>query len=220
MGVPLARIVSGYFAGCSGCSSPQDDGPMFSTGPSHWACSRSRRRCCVWGAARLVVLSPFAPIYLLEQSSTCGFGIGHVLPPRTVADGSALFAIVACARPPWSFSTRIEECGSRHEGIPEVSRFCRRTCAFVAPFSITDSWSWSVERWSAARCRRTRTRPEAARLGGPVDRAGHHCCRDSSEIARIATGSVKDLVFAAGLFIGVSVMFAGFLKTRPRNGAP
>jgi len=36
----------------------------------------------------------------------------------------------------------------------------------------------------------------------------------ASEIARIATGPTEDLVFAVGLFVGVSVMFAGFLKTR------
>jgi hypothetical protein len=41
----------------------------------------------------------------------------------------------------------------------------------------------------------------------------------ASEIARIAAGSMEDLVFAAGLFVGVSVMFAGFLKTRPPQTA-
>ena len=41
----------------------------------------------------------------------------------------------------------------------------------------------------------------------------------ASEVARIAEGAVEGSIFAIGLFVGVSLMFLGFLRTRPSRAA-
>lgn len=74
--------------------------------------------------------------------------------------------------------------------------------------------------WSAVKLARKR-QPQLKRLAAAnlLIALGTTVVAIASEMARLAAGSVEDLVFSAGLFLGVSLMFAGFLKTRPPRPA-
>jgi hypothetical protein len=74
--------------------------------------------------------------------------------------------------------------------------------------------------WSAVKLARKR-QPQLKRLAAAnmFIALGTTVVAIASEMARLASGSVEDLVFSAGLFLGVSLMFTGFLKTRSPRAA-
>jgi len=75
--------------------------------------------------------------------------------------------------------------------------------------------------WSALRLRRQRAAPNAAHLrrlatGNLLIAAGTFVVAAASVAVRLGRGSEVAMMFSAGLLAGVSLMFAGFLRTRPK----
>jgi hypothetical protein len=150
-------------------------------------------------------------------------GTVYLLAPRRAANGLALFLIAASFVAAFVvFNADLRSAGLDTEGIPRGSQVLSEDVRLLSRyFSITGFLVVvSGALWSAARLARGR-QPNLRRLAAAnlLIALGTTVVAIASEMARIASGSVEDLVFAAGLFIGVSVMFAGFLKTRPPQTA-
>jgi hypothetical protein len=149
---------------------------------------------------------------------TLALGTLYLLSPRRVADAAALLlmcaSVVAAAI---VFSADLMTAGLETEGIPRGSEVLSEGVRLLSRFfSITGFLIvLGGALWSAARLARQR-QPQLKRLATAnlLIALGTTVVAVASEMARIATGSVEDVVFAVGLFIGVSVMFIGFLKTR------
>jgi hypothetical protein len=152
-------------------------------------------------------------------------GTLYLLAPRRVADGAALVLVCASAvAAVIVFSTDVSTAGLDTEGIPRGSEVLSEGVRILSRyFSITGFLIvLGGALWSAARLAR-RPQPHLKRLASAnlLIALGTTVVAGASEMARIATGSVDDLVFAVGLFVGVSIMFAGFLKTRtPPHSQP
>ena len=75
--------------------------------------------------------------------------------------------------------------------------------------------------WSAFRLRRQRAAPNAAHLqrlasGNILIAAGTFVVAAASIAIRLGRGSTPAVLFSVGLLAGISLMFGGFLRTRPR----
>jgi hypothetical protein len=75
--------------------------------------------------------------------------------------------------------------------------------------------------WSALRLSRQRTSADSARLrrlatGNILIAAGTFVVAAASIAVRLGRGSEVAMLFSVGLLAGISLMFAGFLRTRPR----
>jgi hypothetical protein len=150
-------------------------------------------------------------------------GTVYLLAPRRVANGLALFLIVAsCVAAFVVFNADLRSAGLDTEGIPRGSQVLSEDVRLLSRYFSITGFLVVVggALWSAARLARGR-QPNLRRLAAAnlLIALGTTVVAIASEMARIAAGSVEDLVFATGLFIGVSVMFAGFLKTRPPKTA-
>jgi len=151
-------------------------------------------------------------------------GTVYLLAPRRVANGTAILLIVgSCTAAIVVFNADLMAAGLDTEGIPRGSEVLSEDVRLLSRYFSISGFLVVVggALWSAARLARGR-QPNLKRLASAnlLIALGTTVVAIASEMARIATGSVEDLVFAAGLFVGVSVMFAGFLKTRPPQAAP
>jgi hypothetical protein len=75
--------------------------------------------------------------------------------------------------------------------------------------------------WSAIRLRRQHRAPSAAHLrrlaaGNLLIAAGTFVVAAASVAVRLGRGSEVAMLFSIGLLAGISLMFAGFLRTRPK----
>ena len=150
-------------------------------------------------------------------------GTVYLLAPRRAANGLALVLIAASFVAVFVvFNADLRSAGLDTEGIPRGSQVLSEDVRLLSRYFSITGFLVVVggALWSAARLARGR-QPNLRRLAAAnlLIALGTTVVAIASEMARIASGSVEDLVFAAGLFIGVSVMFAGFLKTRPPQTA-
>jgi hypothetical protein len=151
-------------------------------------------------------------------------GTVYLLGPRRVANGAALVLIVgSCAAAVVVFNADLVTAALDTEGIPRGSQVLSEGVRLLSRYFSITGFLVVVggALWSAARLARGR-KPNLKRLASAnlLIALGTTVVAVASEMARIASGSLEDLIFAVGLFVGVSVMFAGFLKTRPPQTAP
>jgi hypothetical protein len=145
-------------------------------------------------------------------------GTLYLLAPRRVADAAAAVLIVASiVAAAVVFTADLATAGLDTEGLPRGSEVLSEEVRLLSRYFSITGFLIVVggALWSAARLARQR-QPHLKRLASAnlLIALGTTVVAGASEMARIATGSVEDAIFAVGLFIGVSVMFAGFLKTR------
>jgi hypothetical protein len=151
-------------------------------------------------------------------------GTLYLLAPRRWADGAALLLIIgSCAAAFVVFNADLVTAALDTDGIPRGSEVLSEDVRLLSRYFSITGFLVVVggALWSAARLARRR-QPNLRRLATAnlLIALGTTVVAIASEMARIASGSVEDLIFAVGLFVGVSVMFAGFLKTRPPHTAP
>ena len=146
-------------------------------------------------------------------------GTLYLLAPRRFAHGAALFLIVCSVAAAFIvFNAELTMGGLETGGIPRGSEVLSEEVRLLSRYFSIIGFLVVVggALWSAVRLVRLH-QPNLKRLAvaNLLIALGTTVVALASEMARIATGSVEDLVFAVGLFVGVSVMFLGFLKTRP-----
>ena len=150
-------------------------------------------------------------------------GTVYLLAPRRAADAFMWLVVVASITATVVvFGADLGASGLETEGIPRGSevlsndvRLLSRIFSIGGFLIVVGGALWSAAKLARGRQARLR-RLAAANL---LIAAGTTVVAIASEMARIAQGEVEDLVFAVGLFAGVSIMFAGFLKTRPPKAA-
>ncbi|MGH2750385.1 MAG: hypothetical protein ACRDK3_05875 [Actinomycetota bacterium] len=150
-------------------------------------------------------------------------GTLYLLAPRRVAHGAAVaLAVASVAATIIVFNAGLVPGSLDTGGIPRGSEALSEDVRLLSRYFSIAGFLVVVggALWSAARLARKR-QPHLKRLAvaNLLIALGTTVVAVASEVARIATGSFDDLVFAAGLFVGVSVMFLGFLKTRPPRAA-
>ena len=146
-------------------------------------------------------------------------GTLYLLAPRRVADVAAvLLAVASVAAALIIFSADIDSSALGDGGIPRGSEVLSEGVRLLSRYFSIIGFLVVVggALWSAVKLARKR-QPQLKRLAAAnlLIALGTTVVAMASEMARLAEGSVEDLVFSAGLFLGVSLMFAGFLKTRP-----
>jgi hypothetical protein len=151
-------------------------------------------------------------------------GTLYLLAPRRWANGAAVLLMVgSCAAAFVVFNADLMPAALDTEGIPRGSQVLSEDVRLLSRYFSISGFLVVVggALWSAARLARRR-QPNLKRLATAnlLIAFGTTVVAIASEVARVASGSVEDLIFAVGLFVGVSVMFAGFLKTRPPQAAP
>jgi hypothetical protein len=151
-------------------------------------------------------------------------GTLYLLASRRWADGAAILLIIgSCAAAFVVFNADLVTAALDTDGIPRGSEVLSEDVRLLSRYFSITGFLVVVggALWSAARLARGR-QPNLKRLATAnlLIALGTTVVAIASEMARIASGSVEDLIFAVGLFVGVSVMFAGFLRTRPPQTAP
>jgi hypothetical protein len=146
-------------------------------------------------------------------------GTLYLLAPRRVADVAAvLLAVASVAAAIIIFGADIDSSALGDGGIPRGSEVLSEGVRLLSRYFSIIGFLVVVggALWSAVKLARKR-QPQLKRLAAAnlLIALGTTVVAVASEMARLAEGSVEDLVFSAGLFLGVSLMFAGFLKTRP-----
>jgi hypothetical protein len=118
-----------------------------------------------------------------------------------------------------SLTQNAPDCGLHIKGIPrardvmpENVRTLSRYYSFIGFFVVVGGALWSA--WRLARERSENLQRLAA--GNILIAAGTFVVAVGSGFARYGGGSV----FAVGLLVGVCLMFAGFIRTRPRAQPP
>ncbi len=168
----------------------------------------------LFGAMINVPFLAAGTVYLLAQRRP----IGHVFAALVVA--AAAYGTVAVLSA--HLDTAVLD-GVR--GIPEarlvvtgdtLSRTLSRYYSYVA-FTIVVLGAL----WSALRLRRQRSAPNAAQLrrlasGNLLIAFGTFVVAAASVAVRLGRGSEVAMLFSVGLLAGISLMFAGFLRTRPK----
>lgn len=146
-------------------------------------------------------------------------GTVYLLARRPVAHVCAVVMVVAAIGAAVVVSTAdLSSSGLDIGGIPRGSAVLSGDVRLLSRcFSITGFLVVAGGAvWSALRLVR-RKEPHLRRLAGAnlLIAAGTTVVAVASEVARLGTGSGQGFVFAVGLLLGVSVMFFGFLRTRP-----
>lgn len=145
-------------------------------------------------------------------------GTLYLLAPRRVADGAAVVTMIASiGAAVVILGADLNPGGLATEGIPRGSEVLSENVRLLSRYFSIIGFLIVVggALWSAVRLARQRqARLKRLAVANLLIALGTTVVAVASEMARIATGPTEDLVFAVGLFVGVSVMFAGFLKTR------
>jgi hypothetical protein len=150
-------------------------------------------------------------------------GTLYLLAPRRVADVAAvLLSVASVAAALIVFGADIDGSALVAGGIPRGSEVISDGVRLLSRYFSIIGFMVVVggALWSAGKLARKR-QPQLKRLAAAnlLIALGTTVVAIASEMARLAAGSVEDLVFSAGLFLGVSLMFVGFLKTRPPKPA-
>lgn len=151
-------------------------------------------------------------------------GTLYLLAPRRVADGAALVLVAATtAAALIVFNAELVVAGLDNGGIPRGSEVLSEDVRLLSRYFSITGFLIVVggALWSAARLARG-GQPNLKRLAmaNLLIALGTTVVAVASEVARISSSAFDDLLFAVGLFVGVTVMFVGFLKTRPPLAAP
>lgn len=144
-------------------------------------------------------------------------GTVYLLAPRRAAHVCAAAVAAACvAAAVVVWGSELRAAGLSAEGIPrgrevmpEAARLLSRLYS-IGGFLVVVGGAL----WSAARLYRGR-QPHLRRLAGAnlLIALGTTVVAAASEVARVAAGALQGALFAVGLFLGISIMFAGFLRT-------
>ncbi len=220
---PLAAAaVSGYFAGILAVQ---------------WR-ARPRSHLLAWSLALVMfaVASGAAGVGLLAGWTTSVYrayylfgaivnvpvlalGTIYLLAPRSVAHLSLAIVLVAAAAATVVVMTaQVRAGGLDTSGIPKGSEVLPAEVRLLSRwYSITGFLvvvSGAV--LSAVRLLR-RKEAHLRRLAGAnlLIAGGTTVVAAASEVARVGTGSAQGFIFAIGLLAGVSLMFLGFIRTRP-----
>lgn len=150
-------------------------------------------------------------------------GTIYLLAPRRVADvAMILIAVASVVAAVIVFQAELNEAALVARGIPRGSEVLSEGIRLLSRYFSIIGFLVVVggALWSAVKLARKR-QPQLKRLAAAnmFIAVGTTVVAIASEMARLASGSVEDLVFSAGLFLGVSLMFTGFLKTRPPRAA-
>jgi hypothetical protein len=150
-------------------------------------------------------------------------GTLYLLAPRRVANVAAvLLAVSSIVAAIIVVGADIDRTALGSGGIPRGSEVLTEDVRLLSRYFSIIGFLVVVggALWSSVKLARKR-QPQLKRLAAAnlLIALGTTVVAIASEMARLAAGSVEDLVFSAGLFLGVSLMFAGFLKTRPPRPA-
>jgi hypothetical protein len=150
-------------------------------------------------------------------------GTIYLLAPRRVADvAMILVAVASVVAAVIVFQAELNEAALVARGIPRGSEVLSEGVRLLSRYFSIIGFLVVVggALWSAVKLARKR-QPQLKRLAAAnmFIALGTTVVAIASEMARLASGSMEDLVFSAGLFLGVSLMFTGFLKTRPPRAA-
>jgi hypothetical protein len=150
-------------------------------------------------------------------------GTIYLLAPRRVADvAMILTAVASVVAAVIVFQAELNEAALVARGIPRGSEVLSEGVRLLSRYFSIIGFLVVVggALWSAVKLARKR-QPQLKRLAAAnmFIALGTTVVAIASEMARLASGSVEDLVFSAGLFLGVSLMFTGFLKTRSPRAA-
>lgn len=150
-------------------------------------------------------------------------GTIYLMALRRVADvAMILIAVASVVAAVIVFQAELNEAALVARGIPRGSEVLSEGVRLLSRYFSIIGFLVVVggALWSAVKLARKR-QPQLKRLAAAnmFIAVGTTVVAIASEMARLASGSVEDLVFSAGLFLGVSLMFTGFLKTRPPRAA-
>jgi hypothetical protein len=217
-----AALVSGYFSGLLGVQ--------------WW--HRRRPNLAAWSVALAMfgVASAAAAVGLLAGWSAATFriyylfgaivnvpvlalGTIYLLAPRALGHVCALLLAIAVVYAASAvMGADLLHQGLATSGIPRGSevmpgsvRSLSRYYSIVGFLIVVGGALWSALRLARGH------EPQLKRLAvaNLLIAGGTTIVAAASELARIAQGSIEGSIFAVGLFAGVSVMFLGFLRTRP-----
>jgi hypothetical protein len=143
-------------------------------------------------------------------------GTIYLLAPRKLAHVTATLVVTASIFAAGAvFTAHLDTAGLATSGIPRGAivmppsvRTLSRYYSFIGFFIVVGGALWSS--WRLARERSEKLQRLAA--GNILIAAGTFVVAVGSGFARYGGGSI----FAVGLLAGVSLMFAGFIRTRPR----
>ena len=150
-------------------------------------------------------------------------GTIYLLAPRGAANACALVVAAAVGLATLVVATTdVETSALDTAGIPRGSETLATGVRLLSRYYSIIGFVIVVTGavWSAFRLLRTR-QPHLKRLATAnlLIALGTTVVAVASEVVRVGTGSVQGSIFAVGLFVGVSLMFAGFLRTRPPASA-
>ncbi|HEX2241246.1 MAG TPA: hypothetical protein VHJ82_08925 [Actinomycetota bacterium] len=169
---------------------------------ANWT-STSFRLYYLFGAIVNVPVLAIGTIYLLGPRK-----FGHVC-AVVVAIASLFAAIVVFRADLDTAGLRVEGIPSSRDVAPELPRTLSRYFSFGGFFVVVGGALWSA--WRLARKREERLRRLA--LANLLIATGTFVVAVGSGFARYGQGAL----LALGLVVGVSLMFLGFLMTRPRS---
>ncbi|MGH2736488.1 MAG: hypothetical protein ACRDKZ_12990 [Actinomycetota bacterium] len=223
---PLAAaVVSGYFAWLLVVSYRERRRPNLLA----WATALAMFALASGAAAAGMVAGWSPPTFLVYylfgailNVPVLALGTVYLLGPRRVGDVCAVvMTIAALVATVVMVGADVDRAGLVTNGIPRGSdvltadvRLLSRYFSIVGFLVVVGGALWSSFRLARAR------QPHLKRLAGAnlLIAAGTTVVAVASEVARLANGSAGGSVFAIGLLVGVSLMFAGFLRTRaPRR---
>ncbi|HEX2236601.1 MAG TPA: hypothetical protein VHK89_10025 [Actinomycetota bacterium] len=147
-------------------------------------------------------------------------GTIYLLGPRAIAHGAAVLVGIACALAAVGVGVAdVDRAGLRTDGIPRGSevvspavRTTARVYSFAGFFVVAGGAAWSAARQMRSRQQHLRK----LALANGLIAAGTVVVALGSGFAFYGRG----LPFAVGLFVGVCLMFWGFLHARPPASAP
>jgi len=169
----------------------------------------------LFGAMINVPFLAVGTVYLLTRRRW----VGHAFAALVVAAAAFGAAAMASAHLEAGFLDGVR-------GIPEA-RFVITGGAFTRTLSRYYSYTaFSIvvlgALWSALKLSRQRSSPNAAHLrrlaaGNLLIAAGTFVVAAASIAVRLGRGSDVAMLFSVGLLAGITVMFSGFLRTRPKS---
>ncbi len=150
-------------------------------------------------------------------------GTIYLLAPRPVAHLFAVIVLVAGASATVVVTTaQMNAGGLDTSGIPRGSEVFPADVRLLSRFYSISGFLVVVSGavWSAVRLlRRGEAHLRRLARANLLIAGGTTVVAAASEVARIGTGSAQGFIFAVGLLVGVSLMFLGFIRTRPPSSA-
>lgn len=155
----------------------------------------------------------------IANGPVLALGTIYLLTRRPIAHVCAIVVAMACLGAAVAIANAdVSSSGLGTGGVPRGSEVLTRDVRLLSRYYSITGFVVVVGGavWSAVRLLRRRE-PHLRRLVGAnlLIAVGTTVVAVASEVARVGTGSAQGFIFAVGLFVGVSVMFLGFLRTQP-----